>query len=176
MKVAVYAISQNEARFVSQWVRSMGEADEIYVLDTGSDDGTPELLKGLGVHITRQTINPWRFDTARNQALELIPEDVDICVCTNLDECFRPGWRTILERAWFPWVQQAYFRYTWSFTPEGEEAVVVQRDTIHSRHSFRWTNPIREVLTYSGPGDPAVIFLPQVQLMRLPVPGAFSDT
>ena len=39
-KVYVYAISKNEEKFVSRWVKSMKEADEIYVLDTGSTDNT----------------------------------------------------------------------------------------------------------------------------------------
>ncbi len=42
---------------------------------------------------------PWRFDAARNRSLELVPEDVDLCVCTGLDEVFRPGWREVLEQA-----------------------------------------------------------------------------
>lgn len=34
-KICVYAISKNEEKFVSRWVDSMKEADDIYVLDTG---------------------------------------------------------------------------------------------------------------------------------------------
>ena len=39
MKICVYAISKNEEKFVSRWVNSMKEADEIYVLDTGKKAG-----------------------------------------------------------------------------------------------------------------------------------------
>ena len=44
-KVCVYAISKNEEKFVDRWVDSMCEADEIYVLDTGSTDKTIKKLK-----------------------------------------------------------------------------------------------------------------------------------
>ena len=44
-KIVVYAISKNEEPFVKRWVNSMKEADEIYVLDTGSTDNTVNLLK-----------------------------------------------------------------------------------------------------------------------------------
>ena len=44
-RVCVYAICKNEGKFVERWMRSMAEADEIYVLDTGSTDGTPEQLR-----------------------------------------------------------------------------------------------------------------------------------
>lgn len=45
MKIYVYAISKNESKFVDRWVDSMSEADDIYVLDTGSTDDTVEKLK-----------------------------------------------------------------------------------------------------------------------------------
>lgn len=170
MNIAVYAISKNEAQFVSRWVESMSEADSIYVLDTGSTDGTPQLLEALGVTVRQQTVTPWRFDTARNLSLDMVPEDVDVCVCTDLDEVFRQGWRRELERAWLPWVQQAYFRYTWSFSDTGEELTVFQKEKIHARHGFTWTHPVHEVLQYTGEGSPAAIFLPNVQLDHHPDP------
>ena len=39
-KVCVYAISKNEEKFVDRWVKSMREADKIFVLDTGFTDKT----------------------------------------------------------------------------------------------------------------------------------------
>ena len=36
-KIIVYAISKNEEKFAQRWVDSMKEADDIYVLDTGSN-------------------------------------------------------------------------------------------------------------------------------------------
>ena len=70
----------------------MQEADQVVVLDTGSDDGTAGLLRARGASVTEESVSPWRFDTARNRSLELVPEDADICVCTDLDEVFHPGW------------------------------------------------------------------------------------
>ena len=67
-KICVYAISKNEEKFVSRWVESMKEADDIYVLDTGSNDHTREELKKRGVHVTKKIIKPWRFDVARNES------------------------------------------------------------------------------------------------------------
>ena len=124
MKVCVYAICKNEEQFVRRWIDSMGEADQIVVLDTGSTDQTAELLRERGAQVTREEIIPWRFDTARNRSLELVPQDTDICVCTDLDEVFHPGWRKALEAAWRPGTGQARYRYTWSFNPDGSEGVV----------------------------------------------------
>lgn len=164
MNIAVYAISKNESKFVDAWVDSMSEADSIYVLDTGSEDDTVERFRTRGVTVGTAQIRPWRFDTARNLALEMVPADVDICVSTDIDEVFRPGWRAALEQAWTPGVQQANFRYTWNFNPDGSEGFVFWREKIHARHGFTWVNPVHEVLSYLGPGRPKVIFVQGVQL------------
>ena len=49
MKVFVYAISKDEETFAKRWYESMKEADDIFVLDTGSKDKTVDILKKLGV-------------------------------------------------------------------------------------------------------------------------------
>ena len=91
IKICVYAISKNEEKFVKRWANSMKEADDIYVLDTGSTDNTVKLLQEENINVTTKIINPWRFDVARNESLKLIPDDTDICVCTDLDEVFEKG-------------------------------------------------------------------------------------
>ena len=93
MKVYVYAICKNESKFARRWMESMSEADAVYVLDTGSEDDTVQLLREAGAIVEIQEFRPWRFDRARNRSLEMVPEDADVCVCTDLDELFHPGWR-----------------------------------------------------------------------------------
>ena len=73
MKIIIYAICKNEAQFIERFMRSCAEADGVYVLDTGSTDGTPERLRALGATVYEQTIAPWRFDAARNASLALLP-------------------------------------------------------------------------------------------------------
>ena len=92
MEICVYAISKNESRFVDRWMDSMSEADSVVVLDTGSTDDTVEKLRTRGAVVVVESISPWRFDVARNRSLELVPATADLCVCTDLDEVFHPGW------------------------------------------------------------------------------------
>ena len=146
MKITVYAISKNEEKFAARWVKSMAEADHICVLDTGSTDGTVEILADLGVIVRREEIVPWRFDVARNRSMELIPEDTDICVCTDLDEVFRPGWRAALERAWRPGTEQLRYSYIWSFDEHGRPGTEFLQEKIHAPGVFRWVHPVHEVL------------------------------
>ena len=126
---------------------SCAGADGVYVLDTGSTDGTPELLRALGTAVYEQTITPWRFDAARNASLALLPEDADVCICLDLDEVLCPGWREALEAAWAPGTTRARYTYVWSHTPDGGDGVVFFADKIHARHGYRWTHPVHEVLT-----------------------------
>jgi len=147
MKVIVYAITKNEEKFVNRWYESMKEADEIYVLDTGSDDNTVKLLKDRGVNVKIEEIKPWRFDVARNKSLELIPEDTDICVCTDLDEVFKPGWRKELESIWQKGTNRLRYIYNWSIE-NNKPIISFYGEKIHSRHNYKWTHPVHEVLTY----------------------------
>lgn len=171
MKIVVYAIAKNESSFVDRWMDSMSEADQVVVLDTGSDDGTAERLQARGAQVTVERIVPWRFDQARNRSLELVPEDTDVCVCTDLDEVFHPGWRSALEGVWTPETRQASYRYTWSFQPDGSEGVMFWQEKIHARRGFRWVHPVHEVLEWVGEGERGPLALAQgVQLDHHPDP------
>ena len=151
-KVWVYAICKNESQFVDRWMDSMSEADRVVVLDTGSEDDTVQRLRERGAVVAVEEIVPWRFDTARNRSLELVDEDADICVCTDLDEVFHPGWREKLERVWTPGVGRVSYRYTWSFNPDGSEGVTFWYEKIHARHGYQWVHPVHEVLEWTGEG------------------------
>lgn len=153
MKICVYAISKNEEKHVKRWVESMKEADAIYVLDTGSTDKTKELLENLGVNVTKKIITPWRFDVARNLSLDLVPLDTDICVCTDLDEVFEPGWRKKLEEQWTKDATCARYNYNWSFDKNNKPLVNFNIEKIHTRNNYKWTHPVHEVLKFTGENE-----------------------
>ena len=149
-KVCVYAICKNEEKFINRWVESMKEADEIYVLDTGSTDNSRKLLKKLGVNVKKKVINPWRFDVARNESLKMVPLDADICVCTDIDEVLLPGWRKELEKVWKKKTNRILYTYNWSLDENNNPLVSFYTEKIHDRKNYIWTHPIHEVLTYQG--------------------------
>lgn len=149
-KICVYAICKNEEKFVERWMNSMKEADYVVVLDTGSTDQSKKKLEEMGAIVKVEEIRPWRFDVARNHSLDLVPKDVDICVCTDLDEVFEAGWRQKLEDAWKPETTRARYNYNWSFDEYGNPAVNFYIEKIHKREGYRWTHPVHEVLSYDG--------------------------
>ncbi len=145
-KVCVYAICKNEEKFVDRWVNSMKEADEIYVLDTGSSDNTVEKLKKLGVKVVQEEIKPWRFDVARNKSLDMVSLDTDICVCTDLDEVFDIGWRSKMEDAWSKGADKLKYYYIWNFDEFGKPATTFYMAKVHKREGYKWHHPVHEVL------------------------------
>lgn len=167
-KICVYAISKNEEKFAKRWFSSMKEADEIYVLDTGSDDKTVEILTNLGAHVTVKKIEPWRFDVARNLSLELVPEDTDICICTDLDEVFEKGWREKLEKVWNKSTTKARYNYNWSLDNNGKPLVNFYAEKIHTRKDYRWTHPVHEVLSFIGSGTENYITIDEITLNHYP--------
>lgn len=156
MKVAVYAIARNEEKFVKRWLEPLlGVADSITVLDTGSDDDTVALLnthRHNGVTVHKATINPWRFDDARNVSLALVPDDADIAVCLDLDEVALPGWRDAIEAAWEaePRGTRLRYPYVWSWLEDGSPGITYYADKVHRRHGYRWKGACHEVLHFNG--------------------------
>jgi tetratricopeptide (TPR) repeat protein len=144
MKVAVYTIAKNEEQFVERWAKSAEEADYRFILDTGSTDETVEKARSLGVEVAIATINPWRFDTARNISLGLLPADIDICVALDMDEILVPGWREELEKI-NPETTRPRYQYTWSWNGN-EPGLQYGGDKIHRRHGYRWKHPVHEVI------------------------------
>lgn len=145
-KICVYAITKNEEKFVDQWVESMKEADSIVVLDTGSTDNTVKKLQELGVTVKVEEINPWRFDVARNKAMELVPDDCNILLSTDLDEVLEKGWSAPLREKWIEGKhERGVYKYSWSHLPDGSSGRVFRYDKIHSRN-WKWKAPVHELL------------------------------
>lgn len=149
-KVCVYAISKDEEQFVERWMDAVSEADLVVVLDTGSTDETVGKLRKRGAIVYEDKIEPWRFDVARNKALDYVPIDVDICVSNDLDEVFEKGWRKKLEEAWQPFYTRAKYRFTWSYKADSSPDKQFVMEKIHARNNFRWIHPVHEVLEYIG--------------------------
>lgn len=140
MKIAVYAISKNEEAFVERFCESAKDADLIVIADTGSTDWTVEKAKKCGAIVHNISVKPWRFDVAREASLSLVPGDVDVCVCLDLDEVLEPGWREEVERCWKEDTTRLSYEFDWG------SGVIFNSDKIHSRSGYRWKHPCHEIL------------------------------
>lgn len=152
MKIAVYAIAKNEEIHAARFIESCAGADSVTVLDTGSTDNTAGILTAGGARVVRGLVAPWRFDTARNAALAIVPADADVCISLDLDEVLLPGWRAAIEAAWEPGrTSHLFYGFEWS------GGVTFPKSNVHSRTGWRWQYPCHEALMRdpSAPSAPA---------------------
>jgi len=145
MNPAIYTIAKNEAHNVEGFMQS-AEGCPVYVLDTGSTDNTVELLKEHGAHVVQKIIDPWRFDTARNEALALVPDDVDVCVSVDMDERLDTGWQEKLKAEWKGNVGSYFYIAEWADEACTIPSVQSPRTRLHSRHDYEWHRQIHEVI------------------------------
>lgn len=162
--IGVYTICKNETKFVRQWVESMYcdgyGADRVYILDTGSTDGTVEkfreVLEELSIpmdwlKIEQKSYDQFRFDTARNNNLEMIGDDadwLDVLVSIDLDETMIPDFwndlRTVIRNN--PNFSRVYYLYAWNHDDNNNPKRVFWYDKIHPVTGCYWKHPVHEEL------------------------------
>ena len=138
MKIAVYAISKNEEKFVERFCNSAMDADIILIADTGSTDNTKALAHQCGADVHEIFVSPWRFDMARDAALALLPSDIDVCISLDLDEELQPGWRDEIERVWKSNTTRLRYKFDWG------AGIAFYYEKIHHRNGYRWHHPCHE--------------------------------
>lgn len=159
MKIAVYAICRNEINNIDAWYNSMSEADEIVVLDTGSTDNSIEKLKDLPkikIDFYEVPRSHFRFDDARQRSLNLVSDDVDVCICTDLDMTLSEGWSHVIRDLW----TKDSNRFIIPMTRNGKP-YTCNLDRIHKRHGFYWKYPIFEHVEPID-GNPDFQYIPDI--------------
>jgi len=159
MKIAVYTIALNEEQFVERWYNSVKDADYLLIADTGSTDRTVEIAKSLGINVYNISIKPWRFDTARNTALSLLPDDIDLCVSLDMDETISEGWREILEKT-------TGNQITYVFDNFHKQHSMIN-NKIHSRHGYVWKFLMHEGIVQDRT-EPDIEFAYGLEVYHLP--------
>lgn len=92
-KTAAYTILKNEAKYIEKWLHYAKDYDYRVLLDTGSTDGSWEMLQQAAksdpnLIIEQKAWDPWRFDVARIYNLAMVPQDVAWCLSPDLDEYY----------------------------------------------------------------------------------------
>lgn len=164
LKICVYAICKNESKFVDRWVDSIiDEADYIVVLDTGSTDDTVERLKKyLSVQVEEydyeEVVGYFRFDTARNDSLKLVPFDADICVVLDFDQVPEKGWSDIIRNAF----ANGYNEVRGFIVDHDDNGNEISRWCSRNVHpnspEWYWERMIHEGIKYIGDGEPKSYF------------------
>jgi glycosyltransferase involved in cell wall biosynthesis len=136
-RVAVYGVCKNEESNILTWYESAKNADYIFLLDTGSTDNTVEIAKSLGINVLSASFLPWSETQAKNTALALLPNDIDICVCLDLDQVIvTENWKEILSDIELGF-GIAEHQYT-SNTGYIDSVVTTTSSWIHERGGISW--------------------------------------
>lgn len=156
-KTAAYTILKNEKKFIEKWMYYAQPYDYRVLLDTGSTDGSWELLqeyakKDPNLIIEQKTFTPWRFDVARRYNLAMVPEEVTWCLSPDLDEYF-----SINTREQIDIIIQAVPTITniacdrldvYSKTVRVGPPNFIASNKIHLRADYTWNQPIYEHLSW----------------------------
>jgi glycosyltransferase involved in cell wall biosynthesis len=183
-RIGVYGICKNEEETISRALISVREADQILICDTGSTDGTLDLINTKKVDVHRINVMPWRFDEARNTAMMLTDPNLDILVSIDMDEYLPEGWYlTMFEevqkhirergRPYDIYHHRFSTEWDWQSLEEGAKSKNFSshwHSRIHTRHNWKWALPVHEILDYTGPGTKTECFLGGLTMYQRPMP------
>ena len=156
-KTAVYTILKNEKKYIEKWLYYAQPFDYRVLLDTGSTDGSWELLqeyaaKDPNLIIEQKTFTPWRFDVARKYNMTMIPEEVVWCLSPDLDEYFSINTHDEMEKiiSAVPHITNiACDRLDiYSRTVRVGPPNLLPTNKIHRRVDYTWSQPIYEHLSW----------------------------
>lgn len=78
----------------------------------------------------------------------MIPKDMDICICLDLDEIMVSGWKEAILNVWEDYTDRLRYIYNWYIDDEGNPKVTYYADKVHRRDGCKWVNPVHEVLDF----------------------------
>lgn len=156
-KTAVYTILKNEKKYIEKWMYYAQPFDYRVLLDTGSTDGSWELLqeyaaKDPNLIIEQKIFTPWRFDVARKYNLNMVPKKVVWCLSPDLDEYFSINTHDEMEK-----IISAVPNITniscdrldiYSRTVRVGPPNLIGTNKIHLRADYTWVQPIYEHLSW----------------------------
>ncbi len=175
MKTAVYTICKNEINNLKRWLYYGSFYDYRVLLDTGSTDGTWEVLQEFSKNdsnliIEQKIFDPWHFGNARNYNLSMVPEDVDWCLSPDLDEFFTKNTLDELTAAFKAhpdMTNLACDRFDmYSYTPRVGPPNFIPSNKIHKRHDYIWVQPIYEHLRWKHEGYEKELYSDKIYIVH----------
>jgi hypothetical protein len=171
MITTAYTICFNEIKNIQNWLDYTKDFTYRVVLDTGSSDGSYELLKTFeNVIVEQKTFEPFDFSEARNYCLSLVPKDTEWCLSPDMDEFFSINVLEEIEAVVkaHPTVHNiAYDRLDIRskrvrIGPPDE----ISSNKIHKFGCFKWVHPVYEHIAYTGEGDCYEFYNPNLFLIH----------
>jgi glycosyltransferase involved in cell wall biosynthesis len=174
-KTAVYTILKNEAKYIEKWLYYADPFDYKVLLDTGSTDGSWEMLQEAAAKdpkliIEQKTFTPWRFNVARVHNLSMVPTDTKWCLSPDLDEYFSINTHDEMER-----IIDAVPHITniacdrldiYSRTVRVGPPNYIPTNKIHRYGDYTWVQPIYEHLKWKHSNYEKELYSPDIFLVH----------
>ena len=127
---------------------SVKDADEVIFCDTGSTDGTQDILRLYGATVHDIQVSPFRFDLARTMSLMHVPKDTDVAICLDIDDIMQPNWRKVIEDRWEPNTTMLRYQYiyNWEDYEQTKPRLTIWGFKAHKPDAYVWKYPIHEIL------------------------------
>lgn len=150
MTFGLHLIVRNEAHIISR-VLDNADFDQIVVVDTGSDDGTYDLIKNKYPHVELYKYE-WNNDFAEARNFSLSKLTTDVFMWLDGDDVYdaktMAGWRELATKLYNDDNLTHYMLpYHYSVDNEGNPIVIQYRERIlKNPQVWQWLEPIHEVL------------------------------
>jgi hypothetical protein len=164
--VSAYGIFKDEEKFMQRFLDKAWAAgfDEIVLCDTGANAETKQIVKDWNPQPPHNTerlvvkeisVQPWRFDEARNAALAFCDPNADLCVSIDIDEYVDETFIPTLKKAWTDSGGKSTriihkFKTFWDPADPANYSEHFH-ERVHARQGYRWSLPVHEILEkYDG--------------------------
>ena len=134
LKIAAYGII-NKNDDIQPWLDSLSDVD--YIIAVCSHGVGDKIPKHDNLIIHEIGLEPWKIDQARNIAISLIPNNVNICICIDSNERLFSGWKYTLDKLWENDTTRLFHTFVNTIT---KKRYMTCR--IHTRYGYRWKRPI----------------------------------
>lgn len=166
IKIGTYTILKNEKKFIDRFLSWAKECDGIWLLDTGSTDGSYEYLCELSkepewkdkLFIKQEIFNPWHFGKARTENMKMIPPvekgGPHILIQVDLDEVMVEGWKQDFQKAAFEHqdFERLTYLYAWNHDEEGNpKRVFVYNKCHHNDSRYTTKGAVHEWIEWNSP-------------------------
>lgn len=175
-KTAVYTILKNEKQYIEKWLYYADPFDYKVLLDTGSTDGSWEMLQEAAAKdpkliIEQKIFEPWHFSNARNYNMTMIPDDVIWCLSPDLDEYYSINTHDQMELVIDknPTVTSIASDRLDIYSPTVKVGPpwLLPTNKIHLKSYYNWKQPVYEYINWFGPeGQDVEIYDPLICLIH----------
>jgi len=147
-KIIGYAICKNEIEYIDKFLEITKDLDAVYVLDTGSTDGSIQRLRESGVIVHQEIFDQFDFSKARNKCLSLIDDDEAFCFSLDFkNDMIIPehDLKKIRNNK-----NDAAFSINYFYkTDDGSFIQIEDKIRIHKKKDSEWKYSLHEMLTHN---------------------------